>query len=403
MKLNLNKFLFSVSFALDLAEKEITAVSKFHSKRVAFISLNMADVLGMSDEEKFDLYAYALMHDNGLVESYTQKKREKDDSLLIDEDLQDHCIIGENNIHHFPFLTRQKNIILYHHERYDGEGFFGKKGDEIPLMSQILFFANVLDGVFDLEEIRLPTKEKIETYVREQEGTRFSPEIVQAFFQLSNSFSFWGSLEYFYVVNRPEKLLKNFEIEISLDQFYEMVHIFSNIVDAKSHFTAQHSLDIVDKIKQVLDHYHFDEYHKKKIEIAAHLHDIGKLATPIEILEKHGPLSAEEAFEIKKHAYFTFTILEGIDFCSDITTWASQHHEQPDGSGYPFGIKIDDLSIEARLVSCLDFYQALVENRPYRPAMPHTEAIELMTSSLKENRTDLEIVKMIDTVFGEAS
>lgn len=400
MKLNLNKFLFSISFALDLAENQITTVSKFHSKRVAFISLQMANVLKMSEEEKFDLYAYALMHDNGLIESFTNQKRSGSCNVIVDEDLKEHCEIGEENIRHFPFLTKQENIILYHHERYDGEGFYKKKADEIPLMSQILFFANVLDGAFDLNSITLSTKRTIEEYVKGQECVRFSPRLVKAFMVLSNSFSFWGSLEYFYIVNSPDKLLENFEIDISLDQFYDMIHIFSNIIDAKSKFTAQHSQEVYEKTKLLLDHFDFDDVHKKKILIAANLHDIGKLATPIEILEKEGPLTNDEAFEIKKHAYFTFTILNEINFCNDILNWASHHHEKPDGSGYPFGLDMDDLSIEARLVSCLDFYQALTENRPYRDAVSHKKAIELMIENLKGNQIDIKIVMMIDEVFG---
>ena len=70
MTLSLNKFLFSISFALDLAESEIKCTSSKHSKRVAYICLKMAEILGLSAEEKFDLCSYSLLHDNGLIESF---------------------------------------------------------------------------------------------------------------------------------------------------------------------------------------------------------------------------------------------------------------------------------------------------------------------------------------------
>ena len=400
MKLNLNKFLFSISYALDMAEKQITNVSKLHSKRVAFISVQLADVLELNDEEKFDLYAYSLLHDNGLIEAFTNNRRKEKD-IQIDENFKDHCTIGEENIKPFPFLTGQKDIIRYHHERYDGSGFFGKKGDEIPLMAQIIYIANTIDESFDLSSISLTTKKDIVNFVKENENTHFSPKIVSAFLELSNNFNFWGSLDFFYMVNNPDKLLTNFEVDISLDQFYDMIQIYSNIIDSKSKFTAKHSKELVEKTEKLVDQLGFDDDHKKKILIAANLHDIGKLATPIEILEKEGSLNEDELFEIQKHAYFTFALLDGIEFCDDILYWASHHHEKPDGKGYPFGVSKDDLSLEARFVACLDFYQALIEDRPYRKAMPHDKAIKIMKEHLTDYYVDFFITDLIDNTFGE--
>lgn len=400
MKLNLNKFLFSISYALDMAEKEITNVSKLHSKRVAFISIQLANILDLTKEEKFDLYAYSLLHDNGLVEAYTNKKRENN-SFTIDEKFHEHCIIGEKNIKPFPFLTNQKDIILYHHERYDGKGFFGKKGEEIPLMSQIIFLANTIDEKFNLSIIKLSTRNEIVKFIETSKDKLFSPKIVNAFLELANNFSFWGSLDFFYVVNNPSKLLDDFEVDISLDQFFDMIQIYSNIIDSKSKFTAKHSKELVEKTQKLVDQLGFDDDHKKKILIAANLHDLGKLATPSEILEKEGSLDDDELFEIQKHAYFTFALLDGIEFCDDILYWASHHHEKPNGKGYPFGVAKDDLSLEARFVACLDFYQALIEDRPYRDAMSHDKAIELMKKHLTDYYVDFYITDLIDKTFGE--
>jgi HD-GYP domain-containing protein (c-di-GMP phosphodiesterase class II) len=281
--------------------------------------------------------------------------------------------------------------------------FFGKKGDDIPLMSQMIFFANMLDEMFDLSHITLETKKNIENFVQSNTSKLFSSKISNAFMELTSYFEFWGSLEFFHIVSNPTKFLKDYEVEITLDQFHDMVQIYSNIVDSKSKFTAKHSQEIVEKTSKLIDQLGFDENHKKMIVIAANLHDLGKLATPIEILEKEGPLNDDELFEIKKHAFFTFTILDGIDFCDDILKWASYHHEKPDGSGYPFGISKDNLSLEARFIACLDMYQALTEDRPYRPAMSHEKAINIMKESLTEYYVDFFITGLIDETFGEES
>lgn len=403
MTLSLNKFLFSISFALDLAESEIKCTSSKHSKRVAYICLKIADIIGLSNEEKFDLCSYALLHDNGLIESYCNFTNQDKENNLKDYfeviNFSDHCVIGENNIQEFPFLTKQKNIILYHHENFDGSGLFGKKASEIPVFSQLISFADILDTNFDLFSISNEKKEDIDKFVIENEDKLFSKDIVTAYKELSNSFLFWGDLEYFDEINPLEKILPDFSIEVSLKRFLSITKIFSKIIDGKSKFTAKHSVDLEQKSLKLVEYFGLDEETKLKIQIASNLHDIGKLGTPNSILDKEGSLTSNELFEIKKHAYLTHTILSKIDNFSDITKWASSHHEKLDGTGYPFGLTSNELGLEERIVSCLDFYQALVEDRPYRKSMSHFEAMILLRKNLSNFDIDVEIINAIDTVF----
>ena len=403
MTLSLNKFLFSISFALDLAETEIKCTSAKHSKRVAYVCLKMSNLMGLSDKEKFDLCSYSLLHDNGLIESYcnfsNEYEKDEAENYFNMVNFSEHCIIGENNIKDFPFLTSQKDIILYHHENFDGSGLFGKKGSEIPILSQLISFADILDTTFDLTIIDYDKKEEINKFVFENEEKLFSKEIVKAYEKLSNSLLFWGDLEYFDEVNPLEDILPDFSMEISLEDFLGITKIFSKIIDGKSKFTAKHSKDLEEKSLKLVEYFNLDEETKLKIQIASNLHDIGKLGTPNSILDKDGSLSNSELFEIKKHAYLTHSILSKIDNFSDITKWASAHHERLDGSGYPFGLTSDDLGLEERIVSCLDFYQALVEDRPYRKSFNHDDAVSLLRKNLTNLEIDANIINAIDVVF----
>ncbi len=403
MTLSLNKFLFSISFALDLAETEIKCTSAKHSKRVAYVCLKMSNLMGLSDKEKFDLCSYSLLHDNGLIESYcnfsNEYEKDEAENYFNMVNFSEHCIIGENNIKDFPFLTSQKDIILYHHENFDGSGLFGKKGSEIPILSQLISFADILDTTFDLTIIDYDKKEEINKFVFENEEKLFSKEIVKAYEKLSNSLLFWGDLEYFDEVNPLEDILPDFSMEISLEDFLGITKIFSKIIDGKSKFTAKHSKDLEEKSLKLVEYFNLDEETKLKIQIASNLHDIGKLGTPNSILDKDGSLSNSELFEIKKHAYLTHSILSKIDDFSDITKWASAHHERLDGSGYPFGLTSDDLGLEERIVSCLDFYQALVEDRPYRKSFNHDDAVSLLRKNLTNLEIDANIINAIDVVF----
>ena len=403
MTLSLNKFLFSISFALDLAESEIKCTSSKHSKRVAYICLKITDILGLSNQEKFDLCSYSLLHDNGLIESYCNFTMKEENNKFEDYfeivNFSEHCLIGENNIKEFPFLSSQKNILLYHHENFDGSGLFGKKGNEIPIFAQLISFADTLDTNFDLTKICYEKKEQINDFVIKNKGKLFSNDIVEAYQKVADSFLFWGDLEYFDETNPLEKILPDFSIEVSLETFLSITKIFSKIIDGKSKFTAKHSIDLEEKSLKLVEYFGFDEETKLKIQIASNLHDIGKLGTPNSILDKEGSLTQKELFEVKKHAYLTHTILSKIDNFSDITKWASSHHERLDGSGYPFGLTQNELGFEERIVSCLDFYQALVEDRPYRKSMAHDEAMILLRKNLSDFDIDVEIVDAIDVVF----
>jgi HD-GYP domain-containing protein (c-di-GMP phosphodiesterase class II) len=403
MTLSLNKFLFSISFALDLAETEIKCTSAKHSKRVAYICLKMSNLIGLDDKEKFDLCSYSLLHDNGLIESYcnfsNEYEKDEAENYFNMVNFSEHCIIGENNIKDFPFLTSQKDIILYHHENFDGSGLFGKKGSEIPILSQLISFADILDTTFDLTIIDYDKKEEINKFVFENEEKLFSKEIVTAYEKLSHSLLFWGDLEYFDEVNPLEDILPDFSMEISLEDFLGITKIFSKIIDGKSKFTAKHSKDLEEKSLKLVEYFNLDEETKLKIQIASNLHDIGKLGTPNSILDKDGSLNNSELFEIKKHAYLTHSILSKIDNFSDITKWASAHHERLDGSGYPFGLTSDELGLEERIVSCLDFYQALVEDRPYRKSFTHNDAVSLLRKNLTDLEIDGNIIDAIDIVF----
>ncbi len=130
------------------------------------------------------------------------------------------------------------------------------------------------------------------------------------------------------------------------------------------------------------------------------MHDIGKLVVDKDILEKPDKLTKEEYRHIQNHAYYTFDILRKISGFEDITLWASSHHEKLDGSGYPFGKKAENLSFNERLMACLDIYQALIEDRPYKNGLGHEAAMNILRDMSDRNMLDESIVTDIDCIFG---
>jgi putative nucleotidyltransferase with HDIG domain len=112
------------------------------------------------------------------------------------------------------------------------------------------------------------------------------------------------------------------------------------------------------------------------IRVAGILHDIGKIAVPAEILTKPGKLSELEFGVVKTHAETSYEILKEIEFQWPVAEIVYQHHERCDGSGYPRGLKGDEILLEVRILSVADVVEAMSSHRPYRPALELEAALE---------------------------
>jgi HD-GYP domain-containing protein (c-di-GMP phosphodiesterase class II) len=220
---------------------------------------------------------------------------------------------------------------------------------------------------------------------------------------LSEDQSFWFDLDKNAILSVYSKYVPKINVEITYEKMLEISKVLSVIIDSKSKFTAQHTMDLMEKSKIVAKHYNLSSDSSLRLQIAANLHDLGKLYTPLEILDKAGPLTDDEMFIMKKHAYSTFALLNTIEGFEDVNKIASSHHEKLDGSGYPFGLKDIQLEFEERVLACLDIYQALTEMRPYRRSMSHQEAMNILYSSAENNLIDINIVKDIDKIFGKVN
>ncbi|ASW42788.1 HD-GYP domain-containing protein [Clostridium isatidis] len=403
MIFNLNEFLMAVSFTLDFVEMDILGVASNHGKRTAYIALRIAQEIDLKDEEIHDVVALAMLHDNGLSSINVHGRFLKRDPMNIRnlESVKEHCIIGEDNIKDYPFFTDVKGSIKYHHENYDGTGNFNLKAEEIPLMAQIIRIADLTDATFNFGKSNNSNKEKIIKYINDQENKIFSQKLVQAFNNISKDKNFWANLQ---DDNLKEALKKNtpqFSKDLSLEEIKKITSVFSKIVDSKSHFTKEHSRGLVEKVKIMADYYKKSHEEKMKLIIAADLHDIGKLAIPNEILDSPRKLTFEEFELMKKHVYYTRIALQEIKGFEDINEWASNHHEKLNGMGYPFGKTEKDLDFNSRLMTCLDIYQALTEERPYRKGLVHKEAMKILYDMYKKGLIDGKITEDIDNVFGE--
>ncbi|RKD27138.1 HD domain-containing protein [Caminicella sporogenes DSM 14501] len=403
MKFNLNKFLFSVSYALDFVEMDILGVSTNHSKRVAYMSAVIGKALNLTEEEVFDLVSLSILHDNGASQNLLDENLNLVDSKTIHryylESRKNHCIIGEKNLKAYPFLTDVTGVIKYHHETYSGTGFFGLRNNEIPLMSQIIHFGDTLENSFNLKKSSTKDIEKIYKFISLNKGILFSPIIVDTFLDVSKNISFWLNMRDEFIDYALHEYVPKRTVDLTWKEIKQITDVFSNIIDSKSKFTLRHSRGLTEKVSIMADYYGKNSDEKMKLMIAADLHDLGKLAVNTSILDKPGKLTREEFEIIQKHPYYTRITLRQIEGFREITEWASNHHEKLNGSGYPYGLTEKELDFNSRLMACLDVYQALTEDRPYREKLTHNEGIKILKSMAKDNLLDGYIVEDIDKVM----
>lgn len=145
-------------------------------------------------------------------------------------------------------------------------------------------------------------------------------------------------------------------------------------------FTTGHVQGVAKLACAIGEHLKFDKEALEGLRIAGLLHDIGKIAIPVEILSKPGPLSETERMLVRDHPRIGHDILKDIDFPWPIANIVLQHHERMDGSGYPTGLSGEDILLEARILGAADRVEAILSPRSYRPAGDLKSAIDELTA-----------------------
>jgi len=396
---NLNRFLLGLSFAIDCVESELLGSTSNHGKRVAAVSMRMARAMGLSDSQVFDIASLAILHDNGLAEESLTHVRPEADRLYHVEDLPAHCTIGEHNAAKFPFQTDCFESIRFHHEHWDGSGFFGISGDKIPIMAQIISLADYTDLKFRFQTPDPGNRDRIAMFLNENSGSIFSPDLVDLFHQISKVPAFWFDLRDPFIHAALDRTMPECSMESDWQGVLDISRVFSRIIDSKSRFTLRHTQGLEEKIDHMAGHYRVATEERLQLRIAASLHDVGKLAIPNAILDKPGSLTDAERYKVTEHTYYTRLCLEPIPGFENITEWAANHHEKLGGGGYPMGLGKKDLDFNARLMTVLDIYQALTEERPYRQSLSHQQSMAIIGKLRDNGDVDGEIVGDVDRVF----
>lgn len=298
--------------------------------------------------------------------------------------------------------------------------FFELIGDEyIPIFSdgynmevlQKLIFKRE-DAFIDYKCSDVSSIEAYEIYMKKRDETKYSKEMINVFKELGtyNDYtSLYSPIQVdglnvgiicFDCFNKngfseiSKKVLKFYAQIIS--NFYtqkifhekekkmydDIVTALISAIEVKDKYTEGHAKRVREYSCAIAEELKLPKTRINDISTAALLHDVGKIGIPTEILNKPGKLTDEEYGIIKQHPVYTKTILEKISGFSTITNFAYSHHENYNGSGYPEGLKHDEIPLEAQIIQVADAFDAMTSERAYRKALSSNDALQIIKKEI---------------------
>jgi response regulator RpfG family c-di-GMP phosphodiesterase len=178
------------------------------------------------------------------------------------------------------------------------------------------------------------------------------------------------------------------------------VGAIASIVEMRDPYTAGHERRVAQLASAIGKEMGLPERRVEGLYVIGHLHDIGKIAVPAEILSKPTHLSEIELAMVKSHAQAGYDILKNLEFPWPVAQAVLQHHERLDGTGYPQGLKGEAIILEARILTVADVVEAMSSHRPYRSAIGFREAMEEI-ASYRGKRYDERVVDTCIGLFNE--
>lgn len=184
--------------------------------------------------------------------------------------------------------------------------------------------------------------------------------------------------------------------------YHQAINAMLTLQSMVDSFTPSHESRVASFAVRLAKELHLSEERIELVRLAALVHDIGKVGIPLQILDKNGPLTADEFTLIKTHSQLGYDILKKINFPLPIADIVYAHHEYLDGTGYPRGLKGDEIALESRILTVADIVQSMIEDRPYRKGLGEAAAREEIIR-LSNTRLDPVVVNACIAVLDNSN
>ncbi len=419
--MKMSELISALSHALDMTEGQPPG----HCIRSCWIGLQIAKSIGLSNQQQWELYYTILLKDLGCSSnaaricqlyatddlSFKHDYKRVDGSLSqvlnfvlqhtgvqtglaerfrqilsvvrhgetwAQELMQTRCERGADIARQLRFSESVAEGIRALDEHWNGGGKpYGLTADAIPLYARIALISQVADVFFTGTG-----QEACLAELHKRKGSWFQPELVDALLGIADE-TFWETLSCPTLTQQVIDLEPAHQsIELDEDYIDEIAAAFGQVVDSKSPYTAGHSERVALITDLIAEKLGFNEAKRRWLKRGALLHDVGKLGISNSILDKPDKLTDEEFDTVKLHAKFTGEILSRIAAFQELADIAQAHHERMDGRGYPLGLKEEEISLETRIITTADIFDAITAARPYRGPIPVPQALDMMREHL---------------------
>ena len=420
--IKLSELIAALSQALDITEGQ----PEGHCIRCCWIGMHVGREIGMSDDDLWNLYYTLLLKDLGCSSNAARICE-----LYLTDDLafkQDFKTVGDSLPQVLKFVLKHTGLKAGLAERFravmtilrDGpqiaqdliatrcqrgadiarllrfpesvaagiysldEHFNGQgkpdrvAGAAIPMFSRIALLAQVIDVFHTADGSRAARAE-----VRQRAGSWFDPQLVTAFERVAGSSDFWSMLRS-ENIGAAVSALEPAARVVPVDEDYldDIAAAFGQVVDSKSPYTSGHSERVALYTDMIAEAMGMTLERRRWLKRGALLHDVGKLGVSNSVLDKAGKLDTDEWLAVQQHAGYTEKILSRIDAFAELAIVAAAHHERLDGKGYPRGLKDADISLETRIITTADIFDAITADRPYRGPIPIPKALDIMAETV---------------------
>lgn len=420
--LKLSELISSLSHALDITEGQ----PEGHCVRCCWIGMHIGREIGLDEHQLWELYYTLLLKDLGcssnaarICELYLtddlQFKRDfkavgdslpqvvrfvlqhtglkaglaerfrsvlhifRDGPQISRELIQTRCQRGAEIARLLRFSEDIAAGIYSLDEHWNGQGKpAGLAGEAISVYARIALLSQVIDVFHTADGVPAALAE-----VHNRSGQWFDPTQVAAVQRLAQVPEFWTTLAS-PEVESAVLALEPGRYEVPLDDDYldDIAAAFGQVVDSKSPYTSGHSARVALYTDLIAETLGLDQERRRWLKRGALLHDVGKLGVSNSVLDKAGQLDADEWQAVRAHAALTESILSRIHAFSELARVAGAHHERLDGGGYPRGLKAEEITMETRIITTADIFDAITAERPYRGAVPIPKTLEMMAKTV---------------------
>jgi HD-GYP domain-containing protein (c-di-GMP phosphodiesterase class II) len=426
------------SFALEGVIKSATAIPfRLYGKIYGFLNLYASDINFFLGDEEMNLLDEMSLGISFALDTFENEKQRVHAENEIVRQLQrihslrkiDLAILGNNNIHQYLRVVLKQLESMLEIDAADlflfdddtklfkyiaGYGFLTKHNETSNLLigqdiagkaaigQKMKYIPNLQEFGEELKDSNLVNEENfIEYYAVPLNNNGNVSGVLEIFNRkrrnfVKNELDFLMSLSE-QVAIAIEKYQLLTKLQIALDEltsaYDRTIEGWSNALDLRDKETEGHTIRVTQMTLELARYAGFSESDLIHIKRGALLHDIGKMGIPDHILLKPGKLTDEEWEMMRKHPQFAYDLLSPITYLQPALDIPYYHHEKWDGSGYPKGLKGEQIPLAARLFSIIDVWDALTSDRPYRPARSKDETLRYI-QSMSGSHFDPYVVKI---------